>query len=70
MLPQYLPWAGIFPPQAVPVLLYPFHQKVLFLLPESFLLQVEPVPTQPWQFSVSLSLQQPFMHFTLALFLS
>lgn len=55
---------------SVPVLLYPFHQEVLLLLPESFLLQVGPVPTQPWKLSGSLSLQQPFMHFTLALFLS
>lgn len=41
-----LPWAGISPPsQSEPVFLYPFHQKVLFLLPESSLLQVGPVPT-------------------------
>lgn len=46
VLPPDLPWAGTSPPsQAVPVLLYPFHQKALFLLPESFLLQVGPVPT-------------------------
>lgn len=46
VLPPDLPWAGISPPsQAVPVLLYPFHQKPLFLLPESFLPQVGPVPT-------------------------
>jgi len=31
--------------QAVPVLVCPFHQKALLLIPESFLLQVGPVTT-------------------------
>lgn len=46
VLPQRLPWAGISPlSQAVPVLLCPSHPKALFPQPESFLLQVGPVPT-------------------------
>lgn len=63
-------WAVISPlSQAVPVLLYPFHQR-FFSCYISWIAAGWACSTQLWELSGSLSLQQPFMHFTLALFLS